>query len=517
MIEADRLMDSAPDSAYGILLSIAPDRLKTPEDRAFYALLLTQGADKNYATLSDSLITGAVEYFEEKDDRPALLKSRYYQGRAKFLNQDFPSALLSFQKSKEIGEELEEDFWTGMSCRGISDIYHVSFNGAEEVRYALKEVEYIKRSGRQPYINYALRDLARAYSSNTDYDNSHKIALEALDSARVHKDPYLEYIVKDVMGTNYVHTQEYTKALEIFKELATCEFSQFRDSAFLSLTYSFLSDSVESTRILKALGDNHDEDMVLLMSRSNNFQLRDKYKEAFNAQIKIGNYSDSLFRKRISMDLTSNVIDYYKLTSQISKTKSHNARLRSIIIICVCFIILFLSFILFYVIYRNQKRAYGLKIKTVKRLHAEISRHEERSIRTKDIIKYLISAKYEYFEKMCEFIYLSNDSDASKIKIADSIIKLIASASRDSQKIVDIERMVNETQNNIIRDLKTDYPDLNESEYRLFLYLLLGFQPTTITILCNYKNVKVVYDKKRRLKEKIKKREEKAEKYLNFF
>lgn len=203
--EAESLMDYHPDFALVLLDSITPSQLISDEETARYALLITQAKDKNHLELNtDSLISLASRYFLKKKDKKRTMIATYYEGRVKYLSHDYTSGIVCFLKAREIAKELHDHFWIGMSCRGISDIYNESFNAADELVYAREEYENIKASGRQPYINYALLDLARAYCSNREYETVLRLTHEISDSAIATQDSHLYYCAKQLDGISYL-------------------------------------------------------------------------------------------------------------------------------------------------------------------------------------------------------------------------------------------------------------------------------------------------------------------------
>lgn len=71
--------------------------------------------------------------------------------------------------------------------------------------------------------------------------------------------------------------------------------------------------------------------------------------------------------------------------------------------------------------------------------------------------------------------------------------------------------------NNIFSDFKNDLPDLKEADYRLFLFCILGLSTDSISLLLKETNKAAVYNRKKRLKEKIRKLDaQKQGKYFNF-
>ena len=186
LIEAERLMEEHPDSALEILEAILADSLHNRADRAAYALLYTQALDKNYLDpTDDSLMTVALTYYEDCGDRARLTLCHYYQGIVRQYNRNYPQALVSFFRAKQMAEEDGDMFRAGMACRGISDIYMECFNAADELTFARKEYEYVRKSGRQPYLDYSLSDLGRAVYNNRNFDEAIKISEQLIDSANL--------------------------------------------------------------------------------------------------------------------------------------------------------------------------------------------------------------------------------------------------------------------------------------------------------------------------------------------
>lgn len=57
----------------------------------------------------------------------------------------------------------------------------------------------------------------------------------------------------------------------------------------------------------------------------------------------------------------------------------------------------------------------------------------------------------------------------------------------------------------MISRFKAAFPDLKDADYKLFLFLTLGFSIPAITLLLREDKIEAVYNRKARLKTKIKK------------
>ena len=94
LVQADSLINLHPDSALNMLESISTDSLKTKADSAYHALLLTQARDKNYIVQTDdSLIQGAVRYYDTHENAPLQARAYYCWGSLYRDRNDYSQAI----------------------------------------------------------------------------------------------------------------------------------------------------------------------------------------------------------------------------------------------------------------------------------------------------------------------------------------------------------------------------------------------------------------------------------------
>lgn len=233
LLEAESLMDTRPDTVLTILESIPQAALRSDADRALYGLLLTQALDKNHRPIpGDSLAGSAARYFSKVRDPERQLVATYYEGRARYQNGLQDSALISFFRAKDIAEAIDSPFWSGMACRGISDIHHDSYNKVEELRYAKLEYENIKKSQRQPYVNYAILDLARANCGIANYDTCNSLCLRIADSALKYQDVNLYQQAINIRLTSNAMLGNYIEGEVLFKHMTDLGIATADDSIF---------------------------------------------------------------------------------------------------------------------------------------------------------------------------------------------------------------------------------------------------------------------------------------------
>lgn len=509
--EAENLMDYRPDFALALLDSIPPSQLLSDEETARYALLITQAKDKNHLELNtDSLISLASRYFLKRKDKKRAMIATYYEGRVKYLSQDYTSGIVCFLKAREIAKETHDHFWAGMSCRGISDIYNESFNAADELVYAREEYENIKASGRQPYINYALLDLARAYCSNREYAAVLKLTQEICDSAIATQDSHLYYCAKQLDGISYLGKNCHKDAINIFETICHANQATHRDSAYLCLAYVKEGRISDAEPLLNMVSNQND--LVCHFIKYNIFKSLNRANEALQEYEKFDSISNSTFKERISQNLNESIIDHYddEINGHKIELKIANMRSWLIVIVSILVFLMIISATLYFIL--RQRKQIEDKVILAEQLQEEIAKNDKNSI---SVIRRLLSSKYSMLEELCTIVNNTPDSKMSAQKIADSVTKLIESLSIDSKKIVELENEINTHYNNVMTDFKRDLPNLKEADYLLFQYIILGLSNTAISLLLKEKKINAVYDRKRRLKDKIKQlKPVQREKYL---
>ena len=100
--------------------------------------------------------------------------------------------------------------------------------------------------------------------------------------------------------------------------------------------------------------------------------------------------------------------------------------------------------------------------------------------------------------------------------ISAEVENLIHELASDKQ-IELLNQQVDKHLNHIISDFKRDLPQLKRPDYNLFLYSILGFSTTAITLLLGEEKTEAVYNRKARLKTKIKQLDQNIQaKYLSY-
>ncbi len=511
--QAESLMDSQPDSALLVLQSID---VLDEQDKPKFNMLYTQALDKNHIELTNEKdITAAAEYFLlHHDDRNAMI-SLYYLARTQYQLGLFSKAITSFFKAKSLAENINDSFWIGMSCRGISDIYNESFNKDEELYYAKQEYKYIKRSSKQPYVNYALLDLARAYCSSAKYEKAIMSARQAIDSAALYNDNNLSYGANQIIGISFFGSEKYAEAERVFKNLYQNEYSQTSDTLYYCICLNENGYNKEADEILQQTSVT--DDPLYFCAKYKVSKEFHEYDKAINYLEIMNNGINDTYKNRICHDFTTEIVDYLHLTNKSINAQLNTTRITSILVISVCAFAIIILVITFYAYHKRKQRDIESKVIFAEQLQDLLMEKDVETSKSTEIVKNLMESRNQLLEELCEIVMNSNNSKIARQRIANAVTSIIDNLSVRSEKIEELENQVNDMYDNLFIRFRSDMPNLKEVDYRLYLFLILRISNSAISLFLKEDKINAVYDRKRRLKDKIKKLDKvKSKEYLSY-
>lgn len=155
LVAADSMMWSNPDSALLVLEQIPASRELQGEERALYALLLTQARYKSCVPLKDdSLIRIAVNYYKGGREKERLAQAYFYQGCVYVENEELPKAIELYLKSLELIPEGKDSIFRAMVYSHLGDCYNEQdlYSTARDMYRRGYELCAVKDSARACYI-----------------------------------------------------------------------------------------------------------------------------------------------------------------------------------------------------------------------------------------------------------------------------------------------------------------------------------------------------------------------------
>lgn len=514
--QAEAIIDSNHDSAYQILQGINSANLP-PKEFAKFTILSAQALDKRHDTINLTMpLQYAIKYYTTKNDNFNLMKALYYRGRSLTQKDSTTQALLCFYGAETHTHQLNEPFWEGLICRNISDIYYDSFNSNEAVLLAKRSLECMKRAKKSTYIHYAQLDLAKTLNMINEFDSTILICKQLLDSAAVYDDSYLKYSSNNLIGLTLLSQKKFKEAIIPLQVAANSEYTTSEDSAYLAYAYVGDLRTQEGAKILKEIS-NPSSDPIFNLLKYQIYKNLGQYDSALNHMEIIYRLDDLNIRKKANGNYITTLSDYASKLDQLEKEK-HQVATRTYILIICCLLFLFLSIILIFISVYNRKRLQiEEKVLIAQQLTNDLNNTISASNHTAALSKVMRESKFEFLEEMCMILMQHGTNDKAKLKIANTVTSFIEEYSTEGSKTKSLEKLVNSIFHNILSDFRADLPNLKEQDYRLFLFSILQFSNNAITILLKEKDVRAVYERRRRLKNKINNLEaSKATQYISY-
>lgn len=201
LVAADSMMWSNPDSALLVLEQIPDSRELRGEERALYALLLTQARYKSCVLLEDdSLIRIAVDYYQRGGEQERLAQAYFYWGCVYVENEELPKAISLYLKSLELMSEKNNPIFMAMVYSHLGNCYNEQdlHSTAREMYRRGYNLCAVKDSARS---SYALRDIGNTFLLEYQLDSALCYYQQALKIASSLQDnECLSLIYKNIAG-----------------------------------------------------------------------------------------------------------------------------------------------------------------------------------------------------------------------------------------------------------------------------------------------------------------------------
>lgn len=136
-------------------------------------------------------------------------------------------------------------------------------------------------------------------------------------------------------------------------------------------------------------------------------------------------------------------------------------------------------------------------------LRRELLESTNQNSRLTQSVRDALSSQFAIINELSATYFEVQGTAKEKSKIYDQVMSHIHSITSSDGQLRDLERRVDEYTSGIMSRLRAEMPELKEWEVNLFLYVLLNFSPTAISLFQDT-SLKITYGRKSALKRKIK-------------
>lgn len=360
MRQAERCMNTHPDSALIYLTSLDPVIQFEPEETQMYHGLLTiKAKDKLYIThTSDSLIKAITHFYEHFGNADKLMEAYHYLGSVYRDMNDAPQAVEAFQRAVDVGKESKRYDILGRIYEQMGTLfYHQAMYNEAMAAYKASN-SYSQKLQDSEGIAITLRDIARAYEATNRQDSAVYYYEEAYRKAVELGDKSIEDNILRELGCLYVDWGKFDTAKIIFSKATIDK----KGNALLGLGNIYQNashiDSAEYYFKTAILYGN------MYVKRSAFFNLskieadRGNYHTALEYAYKSNNEADSIkqITKTEAVSKIHSLYNYHHIEKENHKLISDYEKKRIQVYQLVLILILIISIAVGYTFYQKRKK-----------------------------------------------------------------------------------------------------------------------------------------------------------------
>ncbi len=217
--KAAMVMEDHPDSALIILEeSNNPQRLKKSQYYQYY-LMLIQAKDKSYKDIiSDTLIFDIQKYYISKNDVERAALASFYCGRVLQENKKYEDALQIYLDAEDYLKQSKNDNLKGLFQAAIGQIYYHQYLTNESITHIKQALEYFKSAEKYRNEIMAYRFIGNTYLMQKQIDSAFIYLSKALDLADKYKLKREQLNTRIGLGIAYRQIKNWNKSENLYRQ-----------------------------------------------------------------------------------------------------------------------------------------------------------------------------------------------------------------------------------------------------------------------------------------------------------
>jgi len=504
---AEMLVDTLPDSALVLLNKIQnPQRLKKPQYYD-YLLLRVQAKDKTFDDITqDTLIFKVKEYYVHKKNVEKILLSTFYCGRVLREQQKFGEALETLLNAEPYLNQSKNINLKGLLEGSIGEIYYQQLLKEKAIKHFKLAVSFFHQAKNFKNEIIECNYIGNCYLLEGKSDSAFLYYFKALALANRHQFSREQAGIRESIGVAYRENKDFKNAENYFKEAWKYSVDSLKKASLSSnLAHLFESQGKNDSAITylqKAIN--------YLPSDKENFLSANIYKTWSAIEENKMNFEGAfekykLYNKHLASILNDNknsAVLEIEGKYNFQRVENHNKQLlierqKILLYSLVLLIVLMLSFLVVlrqsYVNLKKLKEA-EKKIYQMKELARNFNENE-------DSFRSILLRHFDILKKTALLEGYLNEEEKGKGKKLLRKFNEVVYGSKDLEWAV-LYQTLDNLHNGFFERLKREFPNLDESEFRICCLTYDEFDNTEIAIVLNY-SINTIQTKKSIIRKKL--------------
>lgn len=519
------MLRSDPDSARRILSHIDISALHSEDSRALYALLstgirLSQGEDLT----SDTLIETATAYYQTAGDPRHKALADYYKGCILYKSGDYAEALPPLLESYETAGNCNDTFRQAKAASLLGNLYYMTYNPEIGLKYSEESHRLFVEAGADDEAENELVNILSLHHAIGNHDKAEEMAPEIARKAKESGNTALRHRALQFLGNTLMHSRKYAEARSVFETMSKEPLMDSYDSCIWIYNNVQLGDLSSARTMIQSISIPDSIPQLTLAVEAYHLATGDTV-TAFRYLDMYDEHISKVFTDKYNDGILTTIEKFHKTGKELKEAQVRSERISKWTVILSSLIIILI--IVWVLRWRYTTRLHmkdvelDSRMEHIQALTAAIAESQtdaqrmsdelndtRRQLRqisasgssARDIVGQLFRSQWKTLNVLCNEYFEKGDTSL-RSTILKEVEKEI-SRIKGRQGVKSIAEALDQHFDNIITRLRSQLPELSESDLMFLIFVYAGFSPRAICLFTGY-TLKYFYKKRGVLKEKI--------------
>jgi len=482
---AEKLIETAPDSALHILRKMPPYKYKSGESRALYGLLMIQALDSKCLPLKpDSLLDFSIAYYQSHPHANCLGTAYFYKGRAYKYYYQYEPAIEFYLKALDEAKSTKDNNMNGKINYDLGEIYSTQADYALARQKLTTAYSYLVKANSKRLAFYSLMHIGRTFHLAHDYKSAQAYYRQILHRAN---DSIQRGTLLQEIALNFYDDKMLDSALIYLREVVNYPYITNNRA----IRYSILADlyfdinQIDSSNYYALNAFRFEPDIrtqkkcyrILVNAASIKGNMPDLKKYMARYQ----DCSDSI--RKIDIQTKGSVLEtMHDAKKEMAKSN------QKFWYVCIILLLAIAIFILAYMA-KHRKSKLEKQLSEEKRLQLRADLRMEAVMKRQEVLQRKIQEKRVEYDN----VWKKGGSEERKnmtLKMYEELLHF--------DDISLFQKEMDTELNHLVTKLQTRYPTLTDKEIHWCCLHLLDVDPADMMVLFNYK-----VDSLKRMKQRL--------------
>ncbi|WP_347840370.1 hypothetical protein [uncultured Draconibacterium sp.] len=504
---AEALLETHPDSVLVILEEVNnPESLSKSLYYDYFLVQLQAKYKSDKDITADTLIFTIRDYYQDRDKPEETALATFYSGRVYQEQNKLEEALQQYLDTEQLLKQSQDLNLKGLCQSAIGNIYYQQLLDDKAIGHYKTAMEYFHQADNYRNQIICIRFTGNCFLITGKTDSAFLYYEKGLYLADKYGIESQQIEVRQSLGVAYREIEKWKQSQTFFEEaLAFSKDSLNKARLSANLAKLFVLQDKNELAIF------HLQEAINYMpTEQNNHLAANIYNTWTSIEENQGNYRNALDKNRLYNKYLAEIIYDNKNTTILELEEKYNFQLienrnkqllieRQRILLIFLLAILVLGLLIFRLLKRSQKNKKQLeetekKVRQLNKLAKSFDDKEE-SFRNVLIQHFGIIKKAALLEG-----YLKEDERKKGQSLLRKFNEVVYGQKKLNWNV--LYKTLNKLNNGFFDEFKNQFPQLDESEFRICCLMYVDFNNTEIAILLNY-SINTVQAKRTLIRKKL--------------